>query len=193
MTTSSSSAAASALRMVRVFAWVLAAASVSGPAWALTKANSSAAAADPAAAKSATITPVSAKTLYIEIQAPFVANAIHADDIEDALMGSVIEQLRHAKFTGKVEEAARTTVPAGAPVLTVHLMNWRTTVSGDIECRFTAEFRHADAQTELGWFDGRTSSIMRSRNQWFVGEDFVKAADAASASLVTTLKDKGLL
>lgn len=190
MTTSSS--AASALRVVRVFTCVLAAAFVSSPAWALTK--SKAASADASAADKAMVsTPASAKTLYIEIQAPFVANAIHADDIEDALMGSVIEQLRHAKFTGKIEEAARTTVPAGAPVLTVHLMNWRTTISGDIECRFTAEFRHADALTELGWFDGRTSSIMRSRNHWFVGEDFVKAADAASASLVSTLKDKGLL
>ncbi len=129
--------------------------------------------------------------LQVRVEAPFVFDAIQQDDVADALFFRVRDGLRATHRGLEVKQVVADKVVAGEPLLTITLVHWRTTRMGDIECRFTAEYRSADGTRSLGMFEGTTSSIMRSRA--FAGADFERAAEEAGRRLGRELKKQNLI
>lgn len=143
------------------------------------------------ATPSATDTTAIQPALQLHIEAPFVFDPVQREDAVEALAWQIEQALtaRNKSFT--IEPIDPGERDANRPLLTVTLVHWRTTRLGDVECRFTAEYRSAEGRQSLGVFEGNTSSLMRSRV--FVGRDFEKAAEDAGRQLRHTMNERGLL
>lgn len=143
--------------------------------------------ATPATADTTAIKPA----LQVHIEAPFVFDPFQRDDVVEALAWQIEQALTAQNKAFTVEQVDPGEGDASRPLLTVTLVHWRTTRLGDVECRFTAEYRTAEGRQSLGVFEGNTSALMRSRG--FAGRDFEKAAEDAGRQLRQTLQERGLL
>lgn len=130
-------------------------------------------------------------SLQVRVEAPFVFDPLDRDDIEDALAWQIEQALSAQDKSLTVEPLDRKEADARRPLLTVTLIQWRTTRLGDVECRFSADYTTADGRQSLGVFEGNTSSLTRSRG--FAGRDFEKAAEDAGRQLRHALRERGLL
>lgn len=129
--------------------------------------------------------------LQVQVEAPFIFDLIRETDVVDALYWQIEQALTRKDKTLKLEQIHRADEDASRPILTVTLLHWRTNRMGDVECRFTAEYRTADGTQSLGTFDGSTYAITRSRA--FAGRDYENAAEDAGRQLRDTLQKRGLL
>lgn len=129
--------------------------------------------------------------LQVQVEAPFIFDLIRETDIVDALYWQIEQALTRKDKTLKLEQIHRTDEDASRPILTVTLLHWRTNRMGDVECRFTAEYRTADGMQSLGTFDGSTFAITRSRA--FAGRDYENAAEEAGRQLRDALQKRGLI
>lgn len=130
--------------------------------------------------------------LQVRVQVPFVFNPLHDDDIADTLFWHVKRSLGVEEKSLAVEQVRDDDkVDATRPLLTITLLQWRSTRLGDIECRFTAEYRTADGTKSLGLFEGTTSALMRSSA--FIGRDYERAAEDAGRRLGQALRERQLI
>jgi hypothetical protein len=130
--------------------------------------------------------------LQVRVEVPFVFNPLYDDDIADTLFWHVKRSLGVQEKSLAVEQIRNDDkVDAARPLLTITLLHWRATRMGDIECRFTAEYRTADGTKSLGLFEGTTSALMRSRA--FVGRDYERAAEDAGRQLGQALRERQLI
>lgn len=130
-------------------------------------------------------------TLQLQVDAPYVTDLINRNDIVDALSSRVREGLARATRGLDIKELINDEPASDRPLLSVTLIRWDQTRTGDIECRFSAEYQAAGEKHSLGVFEGRTPSVMRSRG--FGGEDFGRAAEDAGRELGEALRKKKLI
>jgi hypothetical protein len=91
-------------------------------------------------------------------------------------------------------------VPAGEPAvaeipaLQVHLLDWRVTGKGSVDCTFTATLAAADGtEYSLGSFDGSSLPMLGLRNPFNRAEAFDQAATDAIDNLFGNLLARNLL
>lgn len=129
--------------------------------------------------------------LMIEVDAPFVFDLMSRDDVIDALYWQLEQALVAKNKALKIEQIKDDKVGADQPRLEVTLHSWRSTRTGDVECRFTAQYLVNDKKQSLGSFEGRQSSLVRSRG--FAFRDYERAAEEAGQQLREALIKRGLL
>jgi hypothetical protein len=131
------------------------------------------------------------KSLQMQVNPPLVVDLLDRNEVADELFSRVGDGIKAVHRGVEIKEVKGDESTKGEPVLILSLINWRQTRMGDIECRFSAEYRSADGKQSLGIFEGTTSSITRSRA--FAGDDFGRAAEEAGRRLGEALKKKKLI
>lgn len=143
----------------------------------------------PAAFATATTrTAVKPQSLQVVVSGPIGADFFYSDRISDALFDRLADVFHREGFTGNLEQVRFADETKDGPQLHIHLLEWRATRLGDIECRFTAELQVGGESRSLGVFTGTTPWITRSRSWAFRDLDFTYAAEEAGRDLMRALK-----
>lgn len=132
--------------------------------------------------------------LQLQVDLPFVQDLFVEQDLSEALAATVRDTFRRHGYKGGIDEIATGNRPsADRPVLTVKLINWRSSRTGFIECAFTATITDANGTPQsLGLFTGSEMNL-GARTRWDVAQTFVDAAEEASRALWRSMDKKSLL
>jgi hypothetical protein len=132
--------------------------------------------------------------LQLQVDLPFVQDLFVEQDLSEALAATVRDTFRRHGYKGGIDEIATGNKPhADRPVLTVKLINWRSSRTGFIECAFTAALTNPDGTSQsLGLFTGSEMNL-GARTRWDVAQTFVDAAEEASRALWRSMDQKSLL
>ena len=150
----------------------------------------------PGAARAATPseTPAPAGTLQVQVHIPPTWRPMMEEDVADALTGRMRDIFRQEGYRGKIVGVRSYDEPSpGCCLLTIDLIEWRISISGHIDCTFSADLQTKNHSRHLGIFNGMAFRWMSEPGRFGLADTFDRAADQAVRNLYDSIARSGLL
>lgn len=133
-------------------------------------------------------------TLKVQVDVPLAWNSLIDDRISEAFASRVREVFHRSGFEYPIDDVRYVEDASKLPyLLTVHLMDWRITRLGNIDCTFTASLQTPRGTRKLGVYTNTTMVWLGGSGRFGLARSFEEAAEGAIRELANDIAKTELL